>query len=93
MMYRQRPAGPALVAAACVLVFGTVVIYWLRQRVDIGEANESSVLFAGCLTCGIAGSLVILAFARYQFLHLWVKKDPAFAKKTKRQRQTQRRRS
>jgi hypothetical protein len=85
-MYKQRPAMPALIAAACVMLFGGFVVYYLYRRVDDGDANSASVLFAVCLTCGLVGTLVILAFARYQFTHLWKHPDPAFSKKASRNR-------
>lgn len=81
LMYKQRPAVPALIAAACVLAFGTALIFWLRPRVEVGEAEVSSVLLAGCMTCGITGGLLVSAFARYQFTHLWKKPHSGPTKK------------
>ncbi len=85
LMYRHRPYYTALIAAAVVLVFGMCVSCCLKNRVEIGEANRSTVALVICLTAAISGALVISAFARYTFTHLWKTPDPAFAKK-KRQK-------
>ena len=84
LMYRQRPAYPALIGAVCVLVLGFFITCWLHQQAEIGESDGSSVLLVGALSCSISGALVILAFARYQFTHLWKRPDPAFSKKAQK---------
>lgn len=71
LMYRQRPAYPALIFSACALLVGAACVLWLKRRVDIGLASESSVLFVGFASLGLAGCGLIAAFARYQFTHLW----------------------
>lgn len=70
-MYRHRPSYPALIFAAAVLVLGALIAYGLAKQVEAGERSMSSVLLVGCLSFGIAGILVVAAFARYQFTHLW----------------------
>ncbi|VGO22245.1 hypothetical protein [Pontiella sulfatireligans] len=83
LMYKQRPSYPSLISAAVVLVLGAVLVCDILKQVDAGEADASSAILTGCLACGISGSLVIAAFARYQFTHLWRNPDPAFVKKRK----------
>jgi len=70
-MYRQRPSLPALIAAACSLVFGALVVLELVNRLEDGIGNPSSIVFTTCASCGLAAVLVVTAFARYQFTHLW----------------------
>ncbi len=86
LMYKQRPAYPALVAAVCIMLFGAFAVYGLMQRIETGDGDYSSLLFVGCLSCGISGALVIAAFARYQFTHLWKKPAPASSKKERQKR-------
>lgn len=76
-MYRQRPAYPALIFSACVLIAGGIVTFWLKNRVEIGLAEQSSVVLAGFSTLGLAGCGLVAAFARYQFTHLWKSKKNA----------------
>lgn len=86
-MYKQRPAYAALIAAACVLLLGACTVFELQRRISYGDGNFSSPLFIGCLTCAISGALVISAFSRYQFTHLWRKDTaPASLKKKPFQR-------
>ena len=80
LMYRQRPAYPALVAAACALIIGMSIIMVLKDRLKDGIGTPSSILLTGCISCGIAAVLIVSAFARYQFTHLWKKPNPALAK-------------
>ncbi len=86
MMYKQRPAFAPLIGAVCVFVLGVFITCCLHQQVEAGEGERASVLFAGSLSCGLSGTLVIVAFARYQFTHLWKKPDPAFSKKARKKR-------
>lgn len=76
LMYKQRPAYPALVGAVCVLAFGGLVCWGLNERVQAGLGDLSQIILTASLCCGIAGALVITAFARYQFTHLWKKAKP-----------------
>ena len=86
LMYKHRPTYPAMVAAVLVLLFGGFWTWCLHGRVEDGIGEPSSVVAAGCVSCGLAGILIIMAFARYQFTHLWKKPDPAFSKKARRSR-------
>ena len=85
-MYKHRPSSPALWAVVIVLLVGGFFVWHLHGRVVDGIGDPSSVVAAGCVSCGIAGSLLVVAFARYQFTHLWDKPDPAFSKKSRRGR-------
>lgn len=76
LMYRQRPAFPALIFSVCVLIAGAFITFWLKRRVEVGLAEESSVMFAVFTAIGLASCGLIAGFARYQFTHLW-KKKPA----------------
>ncbi len=91
LMYKHRPSYPALFAAAFVLVLGYLVVCWLAKRADAGLGDESTVMAAGCFSCAMAGTLVVAAFARYQFTHLWKNPDPAFARKARKNRRRGRR--
>jgi hypothetical protein len=93
LMYKQRPAYPALIAAVVVLAFGAFVVWNQLGKVEDGLAEPSSAVAAGCFSCGIAAACIVAAFARYQFTHLWKKPDPAFSRKQKKLRKNQRPRS
>ena len=71
MIYKHKPMLPALVAAGIIFLLGMAWMLSLQPRVQSGEAEPSSVLMAGGLTCTVAGSLLIMAFSRYKFTHLW----------------------
>jgi len=77
---KQRPAYPALVAAACILLVGAFAVYGLKRRIKVGDADFSSLFLLVCLSCAISGDLVITAFSRYQFTHLWKKPIRPFQK-------------
>lgn len=79
LMYRQRPANPALIAAAIVLLFGGAIIWWKKTQLEDGIGDVSFIILTACITCGTALVLVVTAFARYQFTHLW--KKPVHAKR------------
>lgn len=81
LMYRQRPALPAFIAAGFVLVVGGLMVCGLRQHGEAGIGNPPSVLRVACCSFTIAGALVIMAFARYRFTHLWKNHHPSSAKK------------
>jgi uncharacterized protein (DUF2062 family) len=72
-MYRQRPAFPALISAVVVLLFGGALILWEKSNMDDGIGDVSSIILTGCITCGAVLVLLVSAFARYQFTHLWKK--------------------
>jgi hypothetical protein len=68
---------PALIGIPCVLVLGLLTILALKFE----GCSFSSMLFTGCACLCLAGVLLVIAFARYQFSHLWRHPDPAFSKK------------
>lgn len=78
LMYRQRPANPALIAAAVVLLFGGAIIWWQKNQMDDGVGDVSSIILTASITCALVLVLLVSAFARYQFTHLW--KKPTHAK-------------
>ena len=85
-MYKQRPSYPALLFAVFALLIGGISMWYLNGRVEDGVGEPASVVAAACITCGVVGSSIVMAFARYQFTHLWNKPDPAFSKKARRGR-------
>jgi len=58
LMYRQRPAYPALIFSACALVVGAACVLWLRGKADAGLASESSVLFVAFISLSVKVGLV-----------------------------------
>lgn len=80
LMYKQRPAYPALIAAVCSLIFGALTCWALKDRVDAGEGTSASILLVACISVGTSGALLIAAFARYQFTHLWKRPEAAHSK-------------
>jgi len=89
-MYKQRPAYPALVGACFVLIIGVLIMCGMKPAVDAGEMDQSMVLLAAFMTLCVTSILVVAAFARYQFTHLWRHKDPAFSKKRKLRKEEKR---
>ncbi len=73
LMYRHRPAYPALIAAFGTLAVGAAGVIYLRARLETGDARPSSIVLVYCLTAAVSGSLLVAAFARYRFTHLWRK--------------------
>lgn len=74
LMYRQRPALPALIFTICVLLAGTGIAFRIKHQADLGLADESSIMLVGCITIALACCGIVATFARYQFVHLWKKK-------------------
>lgn len=85
-MYKQRPAYPALIGAAVVLVFGFMATFNLYDLSVSGELGIEVPVMAGALSIGVSGAFLILAFARYQFTHLWKKSSFAPARKSRDKR-------
>jgi hypothetical protein len=71
MIYRHGPSLPALVSAGVVFFSGALLVFSLYQQEQAGEGTVQTVALVGCLTFVITVSLVIMAFARYQYTHLW----------------------
>ena len=86
LMYRHCPCYPALWAAVFVLALGVAVAGWLQNRVESGIGEPSSVIAASCATFGVAATLLVAAFARYQFTHLWKKPGRSSSQKGRQAR-------
>jgi hypothetical protein len=71
MMYKHRPAYPALLASAVIFISGAAVTMVLRNRALEGEGGIQPALLAGMLTVALSGAALISAFARYKYTHLW----------------------
>ena len=71
LMYRHRPAYPALIAAAVFFITGVVVTLVLQERAVEGLASPRAPLLAGMLGLILTGACLISAFARYKYTHLW----------------------
>ena len=83
MMYRHRPSTPALVAALVIFIGGTICVFSLKPQHDAGEIEVASLILLGCVTSTLSGALVITAFARYKFIHLWKSTGAAHSDKYK----------
>ena len=84
LMYRQRPSSPALISACAVLIIGMLMVLALKQE----EVPFQTLLLTGYITLCLAAMLLVIAFARYQFTHLWKHPDPSFSRNraTRRER-------
>jgi len=71
LMYRHGPNKTALTGAAVVLLFGVCCALAVRSGVENGERPVSILYLIVSLSLLVAGMLVIAAFARYSFTHLW----------------------
>jgi hypothetical protein len=73
LMYRHRPAFPALVGAVVCLLGGALCFGMIYHRVQSGEIGEDKL--KALIMISVACSLIFLvaAFSRYQFTHLWLK--------------------
>jgi hypothetical protein len=81
LMYRQRPAVPALMTALGVLIIGGLLAFDALNRHYDGSGSMDVVWLVVCLTLCIAVMCLIAAFARYQFFHLWKNPDPSVSRK------------
>ncbi len=86
LMYRQRPSYPALISALCVLIVGALLAFLGLDRYASGTGSMGMVWLTVYATLCVTVICVIMAFARYQFTHLWKQPDPAFSKKAQRKR-------
>jgi hypothetical protein len=59
------------VAAVVVFIAGTMLALYQQPQLEAGEIESASIVMTGCMTCAVGGALLIIAFARYQFTHLW----------------------
>ena len=73
LMYRQRPAFPALVGAGASLLAGVFCFAMIYQRVESGEIGREKQTALILVSIATSGIFLIAAFARYQFTHLWKK--------------------
>ncbi len=73
LMYRHRPAFPALVGAMISLLVGVFCFAMIYQRVQSGEIGREKLAALILLSVIVSGILLIAAFSRYQFTHLWLK--------------------
>ena len=73
LMYKQRPAFPALAGAFASLLIGVVCFFMIYKRVQNGEIGAEKIngLILISITC--SGIFLIATFSRYQFIHLWKK--------------------
>ena len=73
LMYKHRPAFPALMGAFFSLLLGVFCFAMIYQRVQSGEIGREKLAALILLSISISGILLIAAFSRYQFTHLWKK--------------------
>ena len=71
LMYRHGPNKPALIGAVVMLIFGAGCALAFLPAVESGERPASILYLIVSLSLLVAGMLVIVAFARYSFTHLW----------------------
>ncbi|VGO17654.1 hypothetical protein PDESU_06255 [Pontiella desulfatans] len=57
----------------------------MRPRLAAGELAVSSMILVASITCFASGLLLIVAFARYRFTHLWKSTGAAHSDKYKNQ--------
>jgi hypothetical protein len=76
LMYRQRPALPALIGSVVSLIAGLVCCAMIYGRVQSGEIGEEKLAGLILISVVVTGTCLIAAFARYQFTHLWLKPRP-----------------
>lgn len=84
LMYRHRPALPALVGAVVCLIGGAFCFGMIYHRVKSGEIGEEKLKALILISFATSGFFLIAAFARYQFTHLWMKPRRGKPRKTKR---------
>jgi hypothetical protein len=73
LMYRHRPAFPALVGAVVCLLGGGLCFGVIYHRVQNGEISEDKLIALTMISIALSLIFLVAAFARYQFTHLWVK--------------------
>ena len=73
LMYKQRPAFPALVGAAVSLLGGAFCYGMIYVRVKSGEIAEEKLTALIMVSIALSFIFIVAAFARYQFTHLWMK--------------------
>jgi len=81
LMYRHRPAFPALVGAVVSLIGGAFCFGMIHLRVKSGEIGEEKLKALIMISIGTSLIFLVAAFARYQFTHLWMTPRPGRKKK------------
>ena len=82
MIYRHGPSMPTIIGAVVTFFGGLLLTLSLHQREQSGLGSSEQVMMAVCVTIVLTGALLIAAFSRYQFTHLW-KPQPHGASKKK----------
>jgi drug/metabolite transporter (DMT)-like permease len=70
--YKQHPTWSALIGAVACLIMALLCFFMIYQRVQSGEIGEEKLLALIVISITVSGILFIVAFARYQFTHLWM---------------------
>ena len=73
LMYRHRPAFPALIGALASLIGGIFCFFMIYQRVQSGEISKEKLMALIMISIACSGVFLSAAFSRYQFTHLWRK--------------------
>jgi uncharacterized membrane protein len=71
-VYKHHPAWPALIGAIAFLIMALLCFFMIHQRVQSGEIGEEKLLTLILISITVFGVLMIAAFSRYQFTHLWM---------------------
>ena len=71
-VYKQHPMWSALIGAVACLVMGSLSFLVVNQRVQSGDMGKEKLLLPILVTVIVSGILIIVAFSRYQFTHLWM---------------------
>jgi hypothetical protein len=71
-IYKHRPVWAALFGAGFFLFMGMLTYFTMHPRVRSGEMGEEKLLGLIMLSIIVPGILIILAFSRYKFTHLWM---------------------
>jgi fumarate reductase subunit D len=71
-IYKHRPLWSALFGAVFFLILGMLCYFMIYQRVQDGEIGEEKLLALILISITVPGILIIVAFARYKFTHLWM---------------------
>jgi hypothetical protein len=84
--YKQQRSYPALIGSGFVLLTGSLIVWGLLPAVKSGDVGFSAVWLVVCLSVCIAAILIVAAFVRHQFAHLWKHEDPAGSKRASEKR-------
>ncbi len=72
-MYKHRPNYAALAGALMTFVAG-VLIYFMQFQSSGGHMDPRWALLIPAVTLVLTAALLLVAFARYRYTHLWSKK-------------------